>query len=153
MPLQVRLLDQVDRDVDVARVAIDLGLKIGWIDFEKQSNEHLRDANSDSTASSWLTDLRHRLPAAQEIRQVVQCDIRLSPHRVGSLETNVRYQNRVRCCGLVRSVPSLIFSLYLPVATYGLTILAGSTTRSNSTSFTNPSFSAAAFNVRSLSMA
>ena len=38
-------------------------------------------------------------------------------------------------------------------ATYGLTILAGSTTRSNSSSVTKPSFSAAAFSVRSLSMA
>jgi hypothetical protein len=41
----------------------------------------------------------------------------------------------------------------LLVATYGFTILAGSTTRSNSSSVTKPSFSAAAFNVRSLSIA
>ena len=39
------------------------------------------------------------------------------------------------------------------VATYGFTIFAGSTTRSNSASVTKPSFKAAAFNVRSLSVA
>ena len=39
------------------------------------------------------------------------------------------------------------------VATYGRTILAGSTMRSNSASVTKPNFKAAAFNVRSLSIA
>src|SRR5271156_2605748 len=39
------------------------------------------------------------------------------------------------------------------VATYGITIFFGSTTRSNSDSLTMPSFNAAAFSVRSLSMA
>jgi len=42
---------------------------------------------------------------------------------------------------------------YLPVATYGLTILAGSTTRSNSSCVTKPSFIAASFSERSLSIA
>src|SRR5262249_8754874 len=40
-----------------------------------------------------------------------------------------------------------------PLATYGRTIFFGSTTRSKSASVTKPSFSAAAFRVRSLSMA
>jgi len=42
---------------------------------------------------------------------------------------------------------------YWAVGTYDLTILAGSTTRSNSSSVTKPSFSAAAFSVRSWSIA
>jgi hypothetical protein len=33
---------------------------------------------------------------AQKILQVAQCDIRLSRHRFGGLETDVRYQNSVR---------------------------------------------------------
>src|SRR5271156_3690963 len=46
-------------------------------------------------------------------------------------------------------------NIYLPpgAATYGLTIRAGSTTRSNTSSVTKPSFSAAAFSVRSWSRA
>src|SRR5262249_12557803 len=44
-------------------------------------------------------------------------------------------------------------AIYAPVATYGATIFFGSTTRSNSTSVTKPSFRAAAFKVRSLSIA
>jgi hypothetical protein len=41
----------------------------------------------------------------------------------------------------------------LTCATYGRTIFAGSTTRLNSASVTKPNFNAAAFNVRSLSIA
>jgi hypothetical protein len=42
------------------------------------------------------TSVTHWLPAAQEILQLVQRGIRLSRHRFGGLETDVRYQNRVR---------------------------------------------------------
>jgi|SRR5262245_12113867 len=51
-------------------------------------------------------------------------------------------------------VTSLISATYPAfVATKGVTIFLGSTTRSNSSSLTNPSCSAAAFNERCLSIA
>src|ERR1700736_6135496 len=50
----------------------------------------------DSSGVIPATTVTHWLPAAQEILQLVQCDIRLSRHRFGGLETDVRYQNRVR---------------------------------------------------------
>src|SRR5258707_10141556 len=49
-----------------------------------------------STRMTPPTAVTHRLPVAQEILQLLQCDIRLSRHRFGGLETDVWYQKGVR---------------------------------------------------------
>jgi hypothetical protein len=78
------------------------------------------------------------------------------PTICGSACANIRATSILtrRSTALGSSKPTWHSNPYLSlVATYGFTIFAGSTTRSNSASVTKPSFKAAAFNVRSLSVA
>src|SRR5262249_51183739 len=75
------------------------------------------------------------------------------PHasRHGQRQGDARHtESSLRVCARVTNLGPFA---YVAVATYGLIIFLGSTTESNSSAVTKPSFSAAAFNVRSLSIA